>query len=484
MCGFLGIAGLPGTDTASELYEGLIALQHRGQDAAGILSYDGNFHLRKNNGMVRDIFGAADMQRLQGNLAIGHVRYPTVGMGSEEDAQPFYINFPFGIGMAHNGNLTNFVDLKSRAFPNENITLESSCDVEAILYAFAQGMQRTLASEPIADRIRAATLAAFERAKGAYSVCGILSEGALFGFRDPSGIKPCVLGRRDSPEGTEWAIASESVAFDVLGFERVRDLKNGEAFVVEPGGEPQFVQVIEHEHTPCIFELVYFARPDSFLDEISVYKSRRRFGEALAEQWREIGGPEPDVVIPIPDSSRDAALSMAQAMGVEYREGFIKNRYVGRTFIMPNQAERQSSIRRKLNPIPLEFDGKDVLLVDDSIVRGNTSRKIIEIARRAGARRVYFASTSPPLVAPCPYGIDMATKQDFIATDKSVEEVREEIGADHLVYLELDRMVEAGQAGNPAVRKFCTGCFTGQYPTLDAEEHLEALSAERSAARA
>jgi len=484
MCGFLGIAGLAGTDVATELYEGLIALQHRGQDAAGILSYDGNFHLRKNNGMVRDIFGAADMQRLQGNLAIGHVRYPTVGMGSEEDAQPFYINFPFGIGMAHNGNLTNFVDLKSRAFPNENITLESSCDVEAILYAFAQGMQRTLASEPIADRVRAATLAAFERAKGAYSVCGILSEGALFGFRDPSGIKPCVLGRRDSPEGTEWAIASESVAFDVLGFERVRDLKNGEAFVVEPGGEPQFVQVVEHEHTPCIFELVYFARPDSFLDEISVYKSRRRFGEALAEQWRDLGAPQPDVVIPIPDSSRDAALSMAQAMGVEYREGFIKNRYVGRTFIMPNQAERQSSIRRKLNPIPLEFDGKDVLLVDDSIVRGNTSRKIIEIARRAGARRVYFASTSPPLVAPCPYGIDMATKQDFIATGKTVDEVREEIGADHLVYLELDRMIEAGKAGNPAVQSFCAGCFTGHYPTLDAEEHLEALSAERSAARA
>ena len=484
MCGFLGIAGLPGTDVATELYEGLIALQHRGQDAAGILSYDGIFHQRKQNGMVRDIFTAPDMLRLKGNIAIGHVRYPTVGMGGEEDAQPFYINFPFGIGMAHNGNLTNFVDLKSRAFPNENITLESSCDVEAILYAFAQGMQRTLASEPILDRVRAATASAFERAKGAYSVCGVLSEGALFGFRDPSGIKPCILGRRDTPRGTEWAVASESVAFDVLGFERVRDLKNGEAFVVEPGGEPQFVQVAEYTHTPCIFELVYFARPDSFLDEISVYKSRRRFGEALAAQWAGSGAPQPDVVIPIPDSARDAALSMAQAMDVEYREGFIKNRYVGRTFIMPNQAERQSSIRRKLNPIPLEFEGKNVLLVDDSIVRGNTSRKIIEVARRAGARKVYFASTSPPLVAPCPYGIDMATQADFIAAGRSVDEVREEIGADYLVYLDLQRMVDAGRAGNPEVKGFCTGCFTGHYPTLDAEEHLEALSAERSAARA
>lgn len=483
MCGFLGIAGLAGTDVATELYEGLVALQHRGQDAAGILSYDGMFHLRKQNGMVRDIFRSSDMQRLKGNLAIGHVRYPTVGMGQEEDAQPFYINYPFGIAMAHNGNLTNWVDLKSNQFPNENITLESSCDVEAILYAFAQGMQRTLASEALVDRIKVATAAAFERAKGAYSVGGILSEGVLFGFRDPSGIKPCVVGKRETAAGTEWAVASESVAFDVLGFERVRDLRNGEAIVVVPGEEPQFVQVVEHKHTPCIFELVYFARPDSFLDEVSVYKSRRRFGEALARQWRETGCPEPDVIIPIPDSARDAALAMSEAMGINYREGFIKNRYVGRTFIMPNQAERQSSIRRKLNPIPLEFKGKNVLLVDDSIVRGNTSKKIIEIARGAGAKNVYFASTSPPLIAPCPYGIDMATKEDFVAAGRTIEEVRTEIGADRLVYLDLERMVAAGRAGNAAIGDFCTGCFTGKYPTLDAEEHLAALSAERTASR-
>jgi amidophosphoribosyltransferase len=251
---------------APELYEGLIALQHRGQDAAGILSFDGMFHLRKQNGMVRDIFRSRDMLRLKGDLAIGHVRYPTVGLGAEEDAQPFYINYPFGIGMAHNGNLTNWVDLKSNQFPQDNICLESSCDVEAILYAFAQGMQRTLGSDPMGERIQVAVAAAFKRAKGAYSVCGVLSEGVMFGFRDPSGIKPCIVGRRVTEEGTEWAIASESVAFDVLGFERYRDLRNGEAMVVSPGDEePLFVQVVEHKHTPCIFELVYFARPDSFL---------------------------------------------------------------------------------------------------------------------------------------------------------------------------------------------------------------------------
>jgi amidophosphoribosyltransferase len=483
MCGFLGIAGLPGRDIAPELYEGLIALQHRGQDAAGMLSFDGMFHLRKQNGMVRDIFRSRDMQRLLGNLAIGHVRYPTVGVGAEEDAQPFYMNFPFGVAMAHNGNLTNWVDLKANKFPEDNICLESSCDVEAILYAFAQGMLRTIGSDPIADRIKAAVAAAFDRAKGAYSVCGILSEGVLFAFRDPSGIKPCIVGRRESEEGVEWAVASESVAFDVIGFDRYRDLRNGEAVVIVPGEEPIFIQVAEHAHTPCIFELVYFSRPDSFLDKISVYKSRRRFGEALAEQWLAAGAPKADVVIPIPDSARDAALSMAEALGLPYREGFTKNRYVGRTFIMPNQEERQRSIRRKLNPIPLEFEGKNVLLVDDSIVRGNTSQKIIEVARKAGAAKVYFASTSPPLTSPCPYGIDMATERDFVARGKSIEEVRDEIGADHLMYLDLDRMVAAGKAGNDKIEKFCTGCFTGCYPTPDAAEHLAELSAERAAAR-
>lgn len=483
MCGFIGIAGLPGKDVAPELYEGLIALQHRGQDAAGILSFDGMFHLRKQNGMVRDIFRAQDMQRLTGNLAIAHVRYPTVGMGADQDAQPFYINFPFGIGMTHNGNLTNWMDLKSREYPASNITLESSCDVEAILYAFASGMKDADPSLPRADRVRLATARAFETAKGAYSVVGILAEGSLFAFRDPTGIKPCIVGKRETEEGTEWAVASESVALDVLGFTRVRDLRNGEALVVEPGKEPVWIQVVEREHRPCIFELVYFARPDSFLDEMSVYKTRRRFGEALAHQWRETGAPDVDVVIPIPDSARDAALSMAQELGKPYREGFIKNRYVGRTFIMPNQQERQTSIRRKLNPIPLEFEGKNVLLVDDSIVRGNTSRKIIEAARNAGANEVYFASTSPPLIAACPYGIDMATEKDFVARGKSIDDVASEIGADHLVYLDLERMVEAARVGNPKVEAFCTGCFTGSYPTRDAAEHLEALSAERAAAR-
>ncbi len=483
MCGLNGKAGLPGTDTAPELYEGLIALQHRGQDAAGILSYDGRFHLRKQNGMVRDIFRFSDMQRLKGNLGISHVRYPTVGMGSDEDAQPFYINYPFGVGMAHNGNLTNFLDLKGRLFPQENICFTSSCDVEAILYAFARALHRTDPTAELSDRIGIAVKGVFDRTKGAYSVCGILSEGAMFAFRDPTGIKPCVIGKRETPEGVEWAAASESVAFDVIGFERVRDLRAGEAFVVRPGEDPEFVQVTEQAHRPCIFELVYFSRPDSFLDEISVYKTRRRFGKALAQQWEQAGAPNPDVVIPIPDSARDAALSMAHHLGISYREGFIKNRYVGRTFIMPNQKERRSAIRRKLNPIPLEFKDKNVLLVDDSIVRGNTSRKIVEIARRAGAKNVYFASTSPPLVAPCPYGIDMATKKEFIARNRDNNEIAAEVGVDYLMYLELDRMVKAAQTGNPAIDGFCTGCFTGSYPTEDAVEHLDAIGADRAASR-
>ena len=441
------------------------------------------FHLRKANGMVRDIFDEKDMARLKGHLAIGHVRYPTVGAGGSEDAQPFYINFPFGVGMAHNGNLTNFLDLRDRLFPADNIRLQSSCDVEAVLYAFAQAMQLSAPSGfPLPERVREAVARVFERARGAYSVVGILSDGsgALFAFRDPHGIKPCIIGRRISPTGfEEWAVASESVALEILGFERYRDLRNGEAFYVEPGQEPVFAQVTEKPHRPCIFELVYFARPDSFLDEISVYKTRRRFGKELARQWKEAGAPKPDVVIPIPDSSRDAALKMAWELGVKYREGFIKNRYVGRTFIMPSQSERTEAIRRKMNPIPLEFRGKDVLLVDDSIVRGNTSRKLVEVARKAGARRVYFASTSPPLIAPCPYGIDMATRTDFIARGRSVEEVREAIGADYLLYLDLPRMVKAARAGNKAIEAFCTGCFTGEYPTPEAREHLEAIEAER-----
>ncbi len=481
MCGFIGIAARPGTDAAPQAYEALIALQHRGQDAAGILSFDGMFHLRKSNGMVRDIFSSSDMKRLRGNLALGHVRYPTVGMGTDEDAQPFYINFPFGVGMAHNGNLTNFLDLKGRLFPQENICLQSSCDVEAILYAFARAMQATDPMAPLADRMQAALESVFHRAKGAYSVVGMLAPGVLFAFRDPYGIKPCIVGRRETAEGPEWAVASESVALDVLDFERVRDLGNGEGFFVEPGREPVFLSVAQKPHRPCIFELVYFARPDSFLDEISVYKTRRRFGEALGRQWMETRAPLPDVIIPIPDSSRDAALAMAQILGVPYREGFIKNRYIGRTFIMPSQKERIDAVRRKINPINLEFEGKDVLLVDDSIVRGNTSHKLIEIARRAGARKVFFAATSSPLISPCPYGIDMATRSEFLARGKSMDEVRREIGADHLVYLERERMVAAARAGNPRIEEFCLGCFTGTYPTEEARSHLEAIELERLA---
>jgi amidophosphoribosyltransferase len=464
----------------------LLAIQHRGQDAAGIITFTDTFHVKKGAGLVRDAFSQADMERLRGNLGLGHVRYPTVGQGSLDDAQPFHVNFPLGVGMAHNGNVTNFLELKECHAANSGTRLNSSCDLEVILYVFVRALaERVPAGKLVrpAD-VFAAVEVVHKEVRGAYSVVAILPDVGLVAFRDPYGIKPMVLGVKESAEGQWFAVASESVALDVGGYREHQDVGPGEALLIDAKRQIHRRAVSSKPHRPCIFELVYFARPDSMLDRISVYKTRARFGQALAQQWKDADAPRPDAVIPIPDSSRDAAMSMAAALEVPYREGLVKNRYIGRTFIMPSQSSRQTSVRRKLNAIPLEFEGKDVLLVDDSIVRGNTARRIVRMAREAGARRVYMAITSPPLVSPCPYGIDMATKTEFVASGRTPAEVATALEADYVLYLDRAAMNEAARAGNPKIERFCNACFTGEYPTGDiTSEVLDRIGNERTDSR-
>ncbi len=481
MCGFIGIYGPDGVDVAVEIYEGLLAVQHRGQDAAGITTFTDKFHVKKGLGLVRDVFNERNMARLRGHIGVGHVRYPTVGVGSDEDVQPFHMVFPLGIAMAHNGNVTNFLELKER-LKVKGVRLGSSCDVEVILYVFARALaDRVKPAQRIEpEDVFAAVKVVFEKVKGAYSVVAVLADGGMVCFRDPFGIKPIVFGQKATEKGVSYACASESVVLDVNGYERTLDIGPGECVYVSPDRRIHQRKLGDKPHRPCIFEWVYFARPDSMLDDVSVYRTRRRFGLSLAQQWKREGAPVPDVVIPIPDSSRDAAAAFAEELGLPYREGLVKNRYIGRTFIMPSQGARTSSVRRKLNTIPLEFDGKDVVLVDDSIVRGNTSKRIVQMARDAGARKVYMAVTSPPLISPCPYGIDMATKTEFIATGRTPAQVAESIGADFVLYLEREAMNDAARAGNPKLEKFCNACFTGDYPTGDVtREMLAAIEGER-----
>jgi amidophosphoribosyltransferase len=483
MCGFIGVFGPEGVDVAPEMYEGLLAIQHRGQDAAGMITFTDTFHVKKGGGLVRDVFQAADMERLRGNLGVGHVRYPTVGVGTIEDAQPFHVNFPVGVAMAHNGNVTNFAALRDDYAKNTGTRLNSSCDLEVILLAFTRALALRMQPGRLvsADDVFHAVAAVYREVKGAYSVCAVIPDVGLVAFRDPFGIKPIVFGEKETEEGRWFAVASESVVLDVAGYRLAHDLGAGECVFVDTERSVHRKRLADRPHHPCIFELVYFARPDSMLDQISVYKTRIRFGEAMARQWRREGAPTPEVVIPIPDSSRDAAMAMAHELDVPYREGLVKNRYVGRTFIMPSQSARQSSVRRKLNAIPLEFQGKDVLLVDDSIVRGNTAKRIVRMARDAGARNVYLAVSSPPLVSPCPYGIDMATKTEFVATGLTTKEVAAALDADYVMYLDRDAMNECARAGNPLVENFCNACFTGDYPTGDiTREVLDQIEGERT----
>jgi amidophosphoribosyltransferase len=488
MCGFIGIYGPDGVDVAGEIYEGLLAVQHRGQDAAGITTFTNSFHVKKGLGLVLEIFDEKNMARLRGNLGVGHVRYPTVGENRGDDAQPFHLTYPVGIAMAHNGNVSNYAELVEGFFNGNRTRLNSSCDLEVILFVFARALDERLesrgAKDILPDDLFHAVAEVYRLVKGAYSVVATLPDVGMIAFRDPYGIKPIIFGQKTTEEGEWFACASESVVLDVNGYEKTHDIGPGEAMFIDADRRVHNAKLADRPHRPCIFEWVYFARPDSMLDDISVYKTRVRFGQKMGEQWRAAGAPMPDSIVPIPDSSRDAAMAMAQELGVPYREGLVKNRYIGRTFIMPNQKSRNTSVRRKLNPIKLEFEGRDVLLVDDSIVRGNTSRRIVQMVRDAGARRVYMASTSPPLVAPCPYGIDMATKTEFVATGRTTEEIARELGVDHLMYLDREAMNAAAREGNSRIEDFCNACFTGDYPTGDITlERLQAIAGDRCANR-
>ena len=482
MCGIVGIVARRPVNQG--LYDALTVLQHRGQDAAGISTeHEGTLYSRKALGLVRDVFHERHMLRLRGNMGIGHTRYPTAGCSSSSEAQPFYVNSPYGICLAHNGNLTNAAELKELLVNHDRRHLNTGSDTEALLNVFADELQRQDGPKLTASGVFAAVAGVHRRCRGGYAVVAMILGHGIVAFRDPNGIRPICLGRREAEEGPEYMVASESVAMDALDFRLVGDLAPGEAVFIEAGGRLHRQQCgAPRSYTPCIFEFVYFARPDSIIDRISVYKSRLRMGERLAEKiLRERPGHDIDVVIPIPDSSRTSALEVAHRLGVKYREGFIKNRYIGRTFIMPGQALRMQSVRRKLNAIDLEFRDKNVLLVDDSIVRGTTSRQIIEMAREAGARRVYFASASPPVRHPNVYGIDMPATRELVAAGRSEGEVARLIGADWLIYQDLDDLVRAVRYDNGDIVEFDTSCFSGRYVTGDVTDaYLARLEAEHS----
>ncbi len=469
-----GIAAIVSHQTVNQdLYDALTVLQHRGQDAAGIVTCEGGrLHLRKENGLTRDVFTNAQMLRLKGNMGIAHVRYPTAGCTSSAEAQPFYVNSPFGLTLAHNGNLTNTEELKKALFVEDQRHINTDSDSEVLLNAFAHELQSLGKLHLTVDDVFQAVAGVHRRCRGAYAVVIMIAGFGILGFRDPHGIRPIVFGTRQSEKGPEFMLASESVALDVLGFDLVRDIAPGEAVFIEKTGVLHTQQCAEKiDHCPCIFEYVYFARPDSIIDRISVYKARLRMGEKLAQKvLREWPDHDIDVVIPIPDTSRTAALQMANSLGVKYREGFIKNRYIGRTFIMPGQLMREKSVRQKLNAIGLEFEGKNVLLVDDSIVRGTTSAQIIQMARDAGAKKVYFASAAPPVRYPNVYGIDMPAANELIAHDRTEDEVCIAIGADRVIYQELGDLIDAVGKGNRDIQHFDTSCFSKEYITGDIDD--------------
>ena len=482
MCGLIGIIGTANVN--QDIYDALTVLQHRGQDAAGIMTFaGGNFHQRKSEGLVRDVFRQLHMQRLQGRLGIGHVRYPTAGSAGAALAQPFYVNSPYGICLAHNGNLTNSDALTRELFQTDLRHLNTDSDSELLLNVFAHELQKLGKLRPNEEDVFSAVRSLHRRCQGGYAAVAMISGYGVVGFRDPYGIRPLVVGRRQADSGFEYMLASESVALDVLGFTLLRDVAAGEAVYITAGGQIHFRQCAENPRTtPCIFEHVYFARPDSIIDGISVYKTRLRQGEKLARKvLAERSRHDIDVIIPIPDTSTIAAHAMANVMGVKFREGLMKNRYIGRTFIMPGQSQRKKSVRQKLNTVPLEFNGKNVMLVDDSIVRGTTSRQIIEMAREAGARKVYFASAAPPVRYPNVYGIDMPSAQELIAHGREVEEVRELIGADWLIYQDLQDLIDSCSEGNPEITEYDCSVFTGEYVTRDVDQnYLERVDALRN----
>ncbi|OYX25821.1 MAG: amidophosphoribosyltransferase, partial [Hydrogenophilales bacterium 32-62-9] len=484
MCGVIGVVS--NTPANQFLYDGLMVLQHRGQDAAGIVTAEDNrFHMHKGQGLARDVFRTRDMRNLLGDMGVAHVRYPTAGCASSSaESQPFYVNSPYGIVLGHNGNLTNTDELKEALFRADLRHVNTNSDSEVLLNVLAHELQVRGAGQQLnLDTIFGAVAGVHARCKGAYAVVAFISGHGLLAFRDPHGIRPLVIGINDQVTPHEYIVASESVAIDALGFRLLRDVAPGEAVFIDFDRQMHSRQCSDKPVlNPCIFEYVYLARPDSVIDGVSVYSTRLAMGVSLAKKiLRDHADLKIDVVIPIPDTSRPSALQLANHLNVPYREGFIKNRYIGRTFIMPGQALRKKSVRQKLNAIAEEFKGKNVLLVDDSIVRGTTSREIVQMARDAGAAKVYFASASPPVRFSNVYGIDMPTRNELIASDRNDEEIAREIGCDALVYQDLEDMVAAVRAGNPAIPDFDTSCFDGRYITGDVTpEYLQYVEAIRN----
>lgn len=485
MCGIVGIVGKGNANQA--LYDALTVLQHRGQDAAGIVTcQDDRFFLRKDNGLVRDVFRMRHMTRLAGNVGIGHVRYPTAGSSSSAEAQPFYVNSPYGITLAHNGNLTNTIELSNGVLKSDMRHINTNSDSEVLLNVFAHELQCLGKLVPTHEEIFKAVRKVHQRVKGAYAVIAMITGYGVLAFRDPHGIRPVCFGKRETEQGVEYMVASESVALQALGFTIERDIDPGEAIYIENDGTLHTAQCADNPSLhPCIFEHVYFARPDSIIDKISVYKARLKMGEMLAKKVLKLRPDHDiDVVVPIPDTSRTSAMQMANELGVKFREGFIKNRYIGRTFIMPGQSERKKSVKQKLNPIELEFKGKNVMLVDDSIVRGTTCSEIVQMARDCGAKNVYFASAAPEVRFPNVYGIDMPSASELIAYNRTVSEIQELIGADWLIYQDLEDLVECAKAGNDQIESFDCSVFNGEYVTGDIDAaYLERLENSRSDAK-
>ena len=483
MCGIVGVVSHSPVNQL--IYDALLLLQHRGQDAAGIATNHGNtFSMYKANGLVRDVFRTRNMRSLPGNAGIGQVRYPTAGSTSAEEAQPFYVNAPFGITLAHNGNLTNWEQLRIEMFKNDRRHINTSSDSEVLLNVLAHEIQEATTGYSLdpAALFRAVSVL-HKRVRGSYAVVAQIADYGMLAFRDPFGIRPLCIGFYESERGPEYMVASESVALEGLGFRFLRDVEPGEAIFIDLDGNLYNQQCADDPIlNPCAFEFVYFARPDSVIDGASVYASRLKMGEYLADKIRrEFSAGDIDVVMPIPDSSRPAAIELALKLNIQYREGFIKNRYVGRTFIMPGQAHRRKSVRQKLNAIASEFKGKNVLLVDDSIVRGTTSREIVQMARDSGASKVFFASAAPPVKYPNVYGIDMPTRNELIAHGRSEEEVCREITADALVYQDLDALKRSISDANPLLRNFEASCFDGVYVTGDiSRDYLDRVEFARN----
>ncbi|RTE67600.1 amidophosphoribosyltransferase [Amphritea opalescens] len=482
MCGIVGIVAK--SNVNQTIFDALTVLQHRGQDAAGMVTCESNrFFMRKDNGLVNEVFRTRHMKRLMGNIGIGHVRYPTAGSSSSAEAQPFYVNAPYGIALAHNGNLTNTADLRERMRKENLRHINTTSDSEVLLNIMAHELQQIGRLVPTADDIFAAIKALHKRVRGGYAVVSVITGYGIVAFRDPHGIRPLVYGQRETKAGTEYMVASESVALDISGFTLIRDIEPGEAIFITQEGEVHTMQCAENPQLhPCLFEYVYLARPDSIIDNVNVYKSRMRMGVKLAEKVkRERPDHDIDVIIPIPDTSRTSALEMAHHLGVKFREGFIKNRYIGRTFIMPGQTERVKSVRRKLNPIELEFKGRVVMLVDDSIVRGTTSKQIVQMALEMGAKKVYFASAAPAVRFPNVYGIDMPSAKELIAHGRTDDEVGEEIGADWMLYQDLDDLKDCLRAGNKSLKGFDASVFDGKYITGDIDAaYLKRIDDERN----